>query len=89
MQRSKIFLHTSNYEGFGAVLSEALYAGAHVVSFCKPMTKDFRHHHVVRTMDEMTIGISAILRNHTRGHDPVLMYPVQQVAKDMVSLFVS
>jgi len=89
MQRSKIFLHTSNYEGFGAVLSEALYAGAHVVSFCKPMAKDFRHHHVVRTMDEMTIEISAILRNHTRGHDPVLMYPVQQVAKDMVSLFVS
>jgi glycosyltransferase involved in cell wall biosynthesis len=89
MQRSKIFLHTSNYEGFGAVLSEALYAGAHVVSFCKPMAKDFRHHHVVKTMDEMTTEILAILRNHRRGHDPVLMCPIQQIAKNMISLFVS
>jgi len=33
MQRSKVFLHPSNYEGFSTVLSEALYAGVHVVSF--------------------------------------------------------
>ncbi len=88
MQRSKIFLHTSNYEGFGAVLSEALYAGAHVVSFCKPMAKDFRHHHVVKSLDEMTTEISAILKNTRRGHDPVLMCSIQQIAKNMISLFV-
>ncbi len=88
MQRSKVFLHTSNYEGFGAVLSEALYAGAHVVSFCKPMAKDFRHHHVVKTMDDMTTEITTILRNTRRGHDPVLMWSTQQIAKNMISLFV-
>jgi hypothetical protein len=87
MQRSKILLHTSNYEGFGAVLSEALYAGAHVVSFCKPMAKDFRHHHVVRTIDEMTAEILTILKNNKRGHDPVLMCSIQQIAKNMTSLF--
>ena len=29
MQRSKIFLHPSNYEGYGTVCLEALCAGAH------------------------------------------------------------
>jgi glycosyltransferase involved in cell wall biosynthesis len=87
MQRSKIFLHPSNYEGFGAVLSEALYAGAHVVSFCKPMDKDFRHHHVVRNAEEMKTEMLSILKNTRCGHDPVLMCPVQQTAKNMISLF--
>jgi len=89
MQRSKIFLHTSGYEGFGAVLSEALYSGAHVVSFCKPMLKAFRNHHVVKTSEEMKTEIITILNNKHRGHDPVLVCPVEQVAKNMISLFVN
>ncbi len=87
MQQSKIFLHPSNYEGFGAVLSEALYAGAHVVSFCKPMEKNFRHHYVVKAKEEMIFELLAILKNTKRGHDPVLMYSAQQTAKNMISLF--
>ncbi|HZY37685.1 MAG TPA: glycosyltransferase [Mucilaginibacter sp.] len=88
MQRSKVFLHTSAYEGFGAVLAEALYAGAHVVSFCKPMDKEYRHHHVVSDTKEMNNEIVKILKNPKRGHDPVLMCTAQQVAKNVVSLFV-
>jgi glycosyltransferase involved in cell wall biosynthesis len=88
MQQSKIFLHPSAYEGFGSVLSEALYAGAHVVSFCKPLAKDYRHHHVVKDRHEMVEELLAILKNPRRGHDRVLMWPVQQVAKNMISLFV-
>jgi glycosyltransferase involved in cell wall biosynthesis len=87
MQRSKIFLHTSNYEGFGAVIAEALYAGAHVVSFVKPMEKDYRHHHVVKNMEEMNAETFKILKNPKRGHDPVLMCRIQQIAKNVVSLF--
>jgi glycosyltransferase involved in cell wall biosynthesis len=89
MQRSKVFLHPSEYEGFGAVLSEALYAGAHVVSFCKPMDKDYRHHYVVNNEADMKGRVSAILRNPRRGHDPVLMCTAQQIAKNVISLFVS
>jgi len=88
MQRSKVFLHPSAYEGFGSVLSEALYAGAHVVSFCKPMNKDYRHHLVVKNKDEMNSAVLSVLRNTHRGHDPVLMCPVQQIAKNVISLFV-
>lgn len=89
MQRAKIFLHPSKYEGFGAVLSEALYSGAQVVSFCKPMDKDFRHHHVVNNVEEMNARLLSILNAKKIDHDPVLMYPVQQVAKNMISLFVN
>jgi glycosyltransferase involved in cell wall biosynthesis len=88
MQRSKIFLHPSNYEGFGAVLSEALYSGAQVVSFCKPMDKNYRHHHVVNTKEEMNAKILSILKDKKIDHEPVLMYPIQQIAKNMISLFV-
>ena len=89
MQRAKVFLHPSAYEGFGSVLSEALYAGAHVVSFCKPMVKDFRHHHVIMKKEEISAEILSILKDTHRGHDRVLMCPVQQTAKNMISLFVS
>jgi len=88
MQRSKVFLHTSSYEGFGAVLSEALYAGAHVVSFCKPMDKDYRHHHVVKNMEELNTELLKILKNTKRGHDRVMICPVQQISKNVISLFV-
>jgi glycosyltransferase involved in cell wall biosynthesis len=37
MQASRIFLHTSSYEGFSSVCLEALYSGAHVISFCRPL----------------------------------------------------
>ena len=33
MQRAKILIHPSAYEGFGSVCIEALFAGAHVISF--------------------------------------------------------
>jgi len=88
MQRSKVFLHPSAYEGFGSVLSEALYAGAHVVSFVKPMNKDYRHHYVVKDTDTMNAALSTILKNTHRGHDPVLMCSIQQIAKNVISLFV-
>jgi glycosyltransferase involved in cell wall biosynthesis len=88
MQRSKIFLHPSNYEGFGAVLSEALYSGTQVVSFCKPMDKDYRHHHVVKSMEEMNAKLLSILKSKKIDHYPVLMCPIQQIAKNMISLFV-
>jgi glycosyltransferase involved in cell wall biosynthesis len=88
MQRSKVFLHPSAFEGFGSVISEALYAGAHVVSFCKPMDKDFRHHHVVKSNEELNMEVLSILKSTRRGHDRVLMCPVQQIAKNMVCLFV-
>jgi glycosyltransferase involved in cell wall biosynthesis len=88
MQRAKVFLHPSNYEGFGAVLSEALYSGAHIVSFCKPMDKNYRHHYIVNDVAEMERTTLALLNSKKLDHEPVLMCPIEQIAKNMISLFV-
>jgi glycosyltransferase involved in cell wall biosynthesis len=87
MQRSRVFLHPSAYEGFGSVIAEALYAGTHVVSFCKPMDINFAHHHVVTNRKEMHDTVLSILKNGKRSHERVLMYPIRLVARNMISLF--
>jgi glycosyltransferase involved in cell wall biosynthesis len=87
MQQSKILLHTSSYEGFSAVLLEALYAGAHIISFVKPMDESFRHHYVVSTKQEMIEKLSEMLHVHKMEHDPVLPYSIQEVGEKVIRLF--
>ena len=87
MQRSKIFLHPSVYEGFGTVLSEALYSGAQLVSFTKPMDKDYRHHFVVKTQGEMNARLVSLLKSKNINYDPVLICSIEEIAKNMICLF--
>jgi hypothetical protein len=53
MQRSKLMLHTSSYEGFSGACLEALYAGAHVISFFSPQDAWIRHWHIAVNKEEM------------------------------------
>lgn len=87
MQRSRIFLHPSSYEGFGAVIAEALYAGAKVVSFCRPMNGEIEHHYVVNNMDELQKRIIELLKRKNIGHQPVLLYSAPQIAQQMMELY--
>ncbi|MGN6397417.1 MAG: glycosyltransferase [Mucilaginibacter sp.] len=87
MQRAKVFLHPSEYEGFGTVLSEALYSGAQLVSFTKPMDKEYSHHFVVKTQDEMNARLVSLLKTKKINHDPVLICTIEQIAKNMICLF--
>jgi glycosyltransferase involved in cell wall biosynthesis len=89
MQRSKVFLHTSSYEGYGAVCAEALYAGTHVVSFCKPMHTRFDHLYPVETKEQSVIRMLEILTDEEREHKPVLTHSVDDVCKQMIDLFMS
>ena len=66
MCRSKVFLHTSAYEGYAVACAEALYAGAHVVSFCKPMEKGNSQEHIVETKEEAIDKTRQILCDKTR-----------------------
>lgn len=87
MQQSKIFLHTSGYEGFGAVCAEALYAGAHVISFVKPMMENIEHWHIVHSEEEMIQKVISILNNKQTEHTPVLPYPIQAITTSVMKLF--
>ncbi len=61
MQRARILVHPSAYEGFGVVCLEALYAGASVVSFVRPMNTLLDGWYPVTGMDEMEQVISSLL----------------------------
>jgi len=87
MQRSKTLLHTSNYEGFSTVCLEALYAGAQVVSFIRPMANDIPNWHIAANKEEMLEHLATILRNKHPDYEPVIPYTVQDSALAIAKLF--
>jgi glycosyltransferase involved in cell wall biosynthesis len=87
MRRTKVFLHPSRYEGFSTVCLEALYAGAHVVSFCDPMEGDIPHWHIVNTIEEMIEKIFEILQQPFEEYNPVLVHSMDDSVKAVMNLF--
>jgi glycosyltransferase involved in cell wall biosynthesis len=87
MQRSKILLHTSCYEGYSTVLSEALYAGCHVVSLVNGMNDRPAQHHVPENAEHLPDIIKELLSDPNLQHEPVLVYPIQTVTAKVAALF--
>jgi glycosyltransferase involved in cell wall biosynthesis len=87
MQRAKVFLHPSSYEGFSGVCQEALAAGAHVISFCKPMKQDINHWHIVNNTTEMKNLALEILQNSDISFEKAISFDVNDSAKKMMKLF--
>ncbi len=87
MQRAKILLHPSSYEGFSGVCLEALYAGAHVISFCKAMNQEINHWHIVASKEEMKEKAVSILSNPATIYKRVIVASMEDNAKKMTSLF--
>ena len=86
MQRAKILLHPSSYEGFGVVCLEALYAGAHVISFVQPMYHKIKNWHIVKTTEEMYAKALELLTGDTK-YEAVLVYKMDDSAKAVMRLF--
>jgi glycosyltransferase involved in cell wall biosynthesis len=87
MQHSKILLHTSSYEGFGMVCTEALYAGAHVISFLKPMNANIKHWHIVNSKNDMVEKALEILLNDATKYTSVLPYSMDDTAIEIMKCF--
>ena len=87
MQRSKILLHPSYYEGFSGVCQEALYAGAHVISFQQAMNKIIEHWHIVVSKEEMREKLISLLRNSQLSHASVSPYLIENTVKSIMKLF--
>jgi glycosyltransferase involved in cell wall biosynthesis len=86
MQRSKIMLHPSSYEGFSMACYEALYAGAHVISFVKSMYRDIPHWHVVRSKEEMQQKVFELLNDPKLINEHIFTYSMDDSAKKIVDL---
>ena len=87
MQRARVFLHTSSYEGFSTVCLEALYAGCHVVSFVKPMQHDIAQWHIVHTKEQMIQKVLCLLNDAATQYDHVLAYSMDESGKSVMNLF--
>jgi glycosyltransferase involved in cell wall biosynthesis len=87
MQRAKVFMHTSNYEGFGVVCLEALYADAKVVSFVRPMDADIPNWNIAENTDMMEKIVKSCLNDADSSYGPVLPYAVSDTVKAIVKLF--
>ena len=87
MQRAKLLLHPSSYEGFGIVSIEALCAGCEVISFVKPMKREIKNWHIVSDKDEMIAQVFAILQNRKPKYEAIVPYTIEDSVQKMVELF--
>ena len=87
MQRAKVFLHPSSYEGFGVVCLEALAGGAQVISFVQPMYRQIKNWHIVKTKEEMEQKAIDILQSADTVYENVIVYKMEDVARQLVELY--
>jgi len=87
MQRTKVFVHPSSYEGFGVACLEALYAGAPVVSFVRPMNEPVRNWHFAKTPDDMVNIIKKILEDPFCNHGNTAPYTIKDTCSKIIKLF--
>jgi len=87
MQRTKVLLHPSSYEGFSGVCLESLFAGAHVISFCRAMNREIEQWHIVSSKDNMTEKALSILENPLTSYNTVMFYTMNEAGKKMMELF--
>jgi len=87
MQRAKIFLHPSSYEGFGIVCIEALYSGAQVISFVKPMNTEIENWHIVTNVEEMIQKTMEILEHPAIGFKRIIPYTIEETVQKLSKLF--
>ena len=89
MSHCKLLLHPSSYEGFSTVCMEALYAGAHVISFCDPQIGDIPHWHIVKNEEEMVALALKIIRDPDTDYSRGLVYSMDESARELMKLFCS
>ena len=86
MQKAKLLLHPSAYEGFSGVCMEALFAGAHVISFCKPMNADIQQWHIASSVEQMTQQAIHILNTSPFVSKNNLYRSIEETATEMLAL---
>jgi glycosyltransferase involved in cell wall biosynthesis len=87
MQNTKLFLHTSRYEGFGVVCLEALHAGAAVISFVKPMTEKIDNWHIAKNKEDMADIATKLLERNTYKAGDTFAFDIRQTVKKIAALY--
>lgn len=65
LNQSKLFLHTSIYEGNSSALIEALYSGCQVISSCELGPEKLNHFYDCQTKEEMLSCLKSLIKTET------------------------
>lgn len=87
MQRAKVFAHPSSYEGLGMVCLEALYAGAKVVSFVRPMDEPIKNWYFAKTPDDMVNILKRLLDDPHCNNGKVAPYLIADTCSKIMRLY--
>ena len=87
MQRARVFFHPSSYEGNAAVCAEALFAGARVVSFCKPMNLISKQHYIIDNEEGAFNVIDSLLNCKNLNSESILNTSISDVVNEIWLLF--
>ena len=87
MQRGKVFLHPSSYEGFSIACLEALWSGADVLSFVRPMNKEIENWYVLKNKEEMIQKAIEILISPKAEYKSIIPYTFEQTVEKFSKLF--
>ena len=86
MKRSKILLHTSDFESFGYVIAEALVSGCFVVCKNTGCAKESDKIFLVNNNNEFTAAVLNILKNKS-GYIPEVLYPLEDTVSSYKELY--
>lgn len=86
MNRAKVLVHPSNYEGYSTVCLEALANGCHVVSFTYAENEPVKNWHIVKNKTEMVRVVNNLLTTELR-FEPTIVRDMRSTAKKMMALF--
>jgi glycosyltransferase involved in cell wall biosynthesis len=88
MNDSRIFLHTSHYEGNSTVLMEALYSGCYTYSTCSLSNRLTENLSVLKTKADFVKEISMQLEKNELNSNRITFNSMDQTATKIMNLFV-
>lgn len=86
MNDSKVFLHTSHYEGNSTVLMEALYSGCYTFSTCPLSERDTKNLKLLNRKEDFVVEILELLSKGLT-HERVLFNTMDRSAEKILRLF--
>lgn len=86
MQRSKIFVHPSNFEGSGYVFAEALVNGMNIISFNVGYAQSHPKWFIAK-YEEDFISIAQKLLAASLNYNPVNIFPLIETVKQYASIY--
>lgn len=87
MARSNILLHSSTFESFGLVFSEALFSGMHIVSYNVGVAITISKWKICKNQLDMIAQCSTLLKENQIEKQRVLLHPVVETLNSYLKLY--